>query len=1553
VNGQTVKAYLCQTDIIVVDGSGRDSTGAAVGGLYLVDPGSGNQTLISSAGYLGQASSVTIEPGTGKLIAVSRTYGVIRVDPKDGSQEVLMKGGTGWGSSFPTFSDAAHNNATEMFIYPAGVTIDPVDSSILVTDTGINLYTKQLNSTPPGAPNCTDTNNVRTCEALGGKIVRIRKAQGQPAGTYNLTAPEVVAKGGLISEPFDLAAVTGGSLYITDMNAKLGGTNDPGSGGIIFLNSTNSYAQSSFFSSYSVNANSLGCPMGITIDGSGNVLASVFSYNGYGCAPAGVFILTPDLFGGGPPTFNGIISGSPFQYPFGMDTDLGDGNGGPPRIIVADEGSGYGCKGTIFRLDLSKPIVRVGDPGWTLSTLNPFALSPIVGQGCNPPNQTYLVTPSDAAVVKATVPANIATNTPPGNVTVIMSPSVIDENGSTSVSGSFTDPDSGDTHTVTITWGDGSANTVLNLAAGVVTIPATSHQYLDNLASNAPYTVSVNVADAKASAAGTTTVTVNNAAPVITGVSGPSGAIAVGGVASIGANFTDVGTLDTHTCTFNFGDGSANTTVTPAGTGNGSCSANHTYNSPGTFTVGVTVTDKDGGSASNSTLKVTVNTPPAVASLGVSPSAIVENGSTTLSGTFTDPDANDTHVVTINWGDGSPNTTVSLGAGALTFSQSHQYLDNNPGSTPPNTYFISVSVADSFGASAGGSTSITVTNANPVITGVTGPTTPSIVGSVTTIKANFTDAGTLDTHTCNIKWGDTTTSAGTVAETSGSGSCTQTHTYADDGVYSVDVTVTDNSGGATTSTFRYVVIYDPSEATLTGSGSFNSPAGADAYDTSVAGPATFGFSVKYNNNTIDPTSYKQFDFTEGNLHFSSSSLDWFVASGPNAQFHGYGSMNSDGRNWTFLATVTDGQLPGGGGTDKYRVKFIDDTGLVVYDNVRGAPDDIDLANAEPISSGQITIFYNTPPAVSSLGLDSTTINEGGTVTLSGTFTDPDAGQKHTVYVDWGDNTTGATVSVAAGSSNFSTSHKYKDNPAGAPTFTIGVRVVDSMGATGTGNASVTVNNVAPVLSGVTGPTTVVNTGASATLKGTFTDVGVVDTHSCVVDWGDGQTTSATASETNGSGTCTVSHVYGAGGPQTATFTLKDKDGGSASSTVNFTVNSAPVLSSVAASPTAINEGKTSTVSGSFTDADSADTHTITIVWGDGTANTTVSLAAGVLNFSSTHTYRDNPAGTASGSYNIGVTVADNHNGKATGSSSVTVSNVAPVIGTITKPNPAVILGSAASLKIAFSDAGTLDTHTCSLALGDGTTSSGTVTETNGSGSCALSYTYAAAGTYSVTGTITDKDGASVSSTFAVVVDTVPTISTLGLASTTINENDVATLSGTFTDPDAGDTHKITINWGDGSASTTVNLAAGVLNFSPTHRYLDNPAGSPSGSFTINVTVADNMSGSVTGQTSITVNNLAPVLNVPSNAVYGNSPGMTQTPWTPFTDKGTLDAPHTCTYDYGDGKSDTFTAVSDSGGSGVCSASHTFPASGTYTLTITVVDKDGGTTGPKTFPLVVP
>src|SRR5207302_11083188 len=116
-----------------------------------------------------------------------------------------------------------------------------------------------------------------------------------------------------------------------------------------------------------------------------------------------------------------------------------------------------------------------------------------------------------------------------------------------------------------------------------------------------------------------------------------------------------------------------------------------------------------GASASGSTNVAVTNVAPSNVQLSLSASTIIENGSTSLSGTFSDPGSLDTHTVVINWGDNS-SSTLNLAAGALTFSGvSHSYLEERDGSTYP----VTVTVTDGDGASGAGSTSMTVNNSPP------------------------------------------------------------------------------------------------------------------------------------------------------------------------------------------------------------------------------------------------------------------------------------------------------------------------------------------------------------------------------------------------------------------------------------------------------------------------------------------------------------------------------------------------------------------------------------------------------------------------------------------------------------------------------------------------------------------------------------------------------------------------------------------------------------------------------------------------------------------------
>ncbi len=240
------------------------------------------------------------------------------------------------------------------------------------------------------------------------------------------------------------------------------------------------------------------------------------------------------------------------------------------------------------------------------------------------------------------------------------------------LSGTFVDPGTLDTHVVTIQWGDGSPNTVLNLAAGVTTIPAQSHAYLDN----GNYSIVVTVQDKDlASATQTATVAVANAVPSNLVVSYSSLSIAVNGTLNLSGSFTDPGTLDTHTVVINWGDATPPTQLTLAAGVISIPSTPHVYTTSGTFNVQVTVTDKDGGAVTTSqTINVTggsTNSPPTLLTF-TTPIDGVFRTSSSFTFSASDPDLQDqgSFVFIINWGDGT-TTVTTPGAAVRTISKTY------------------------------------------------------------------------------------------------------------------------------------------------------------------------------------------------------------------------------------------------------------------------------------------------------------------------------------------------------------------------------------------------------------------------------------------------------------------------------------------------------------------------------------------------------------------------------------------------------------------------------------------------------------------------------------------------------------------------------------------------------------------------------------------------------------------------------------------------------------------------------------------------------------------
>lgn len=268
---------------------------------------------------------------------------------------------------------------------------------------------------------------------------------------------------------------------------------------------------------------------------------------------------------------------------------------------------------------------------------------------------------------------------------------------------------------------------------------------------------------------------------------------------------------------------------------------------------------------------------------------------------------------------------------------------------------ITWTATDSSGNASSCSQLITVTNPSPV-PAITGPPSGSVfaVGTPVNFSGTFTDnAG--GTHSA-VWMFDAISQAGVVNE--GAGTVTATHTFNAAGVYLIKLIVSDGCGGSGEATTvggldAMVVIYDPDAGFVTGGGWFNSPLGAYAADPLLIGKANFGFVSKYKKGATVPTGETEFNFKVGDLNFHSTSYQWLVIAGARAQYKGVGTING-ASSYGFMLTAVDGQISGGGGVDKFRIKIWDlGTGSIVYDNQIGDADSANLSTA--LGGGSIVI----------------------------------------------------------------------------------------------------------------------------------------------------------------------------------------------------------------------------------------------------------------------------------------------------------------------------------------------------------------------------------------------------------------------------------------------------------------------------------------------------------------------------------------------------------------------------------------------------------------------
>lgn len=281
-----------------------------------------------------------------------------------------------------------------------------------------------------------------------------------------------------------------------------------------------------------------------------------------------------------------------------------------------------------------------------------------------------------------------------------------------------------------------------------------------------------------------------------------------------------------------------------------------------------------------------LNSAPEVVGSGAADVSVDEGDIGSTTGAFTDSDG-DTLVLSCT---GSCSGFSDNGDGSWAWSR---LLPEGP-----DVFSVTITASDGLEETSD-QFNVSVANLAPVITSATSLAPNHDIDTALVVGVVFTDAGVQDTHTAVFDWGDGSTSAGQVVETSGSGTAEGSHTYVDPGFYAVSATVWDDDGALDTIALGEVFVFDPDDF-VTGGGWIDSPEAASS--AIGAGKATFGFVARYSRDGA-VTGNLQFQLHKG-LSFHATGMDFLLIDDGIAVFEGTGRVN--GRSgYDFRVVATD------------------------------------------------------------------------------------------------------------------------------------------------------------------------------------------------------------------------------------------------------------------------------------------------------------------------------------------------------------------------------------------------------------------------------------------------------------------------------------------------------------------------------------------------------------------------------------------------------------------------------------------------------------------------
>ncbi len=1006
------------------------------------------------------------------------------------------------------------------------------------------------------------------------------------------------------------------------------------------------------------------------------------------------------------------------------------------------------------------------------------------------------------------------------------------------------DPGPGDQLTYSWAFGDGGT------ASGATVV----HTYVDERS----YAVELTVTDtAGATATYTTTVPVLNADPSIIDFQVPNSATE-GSSVSFSGLASDPGADDVLTYTWAFGDGQTVGDVDLT-------SVSHTYGQDGTYTVMLTVTDGDGGSAESSMTIDITNVAPTID--GIQATQTGTEGSTFyFDGSASDP-GSDTLSYAWDFGDGESGTGSST---------THIFANDG-------TYSVTLTVTDGDGGSDTGTVSVTVTNVAPQIVSLTGDTSGN-EGATLGFTATGSDPGS-DPLTYAWDFGDGATANG----------ASVSHAFADDGTYTVTVTVSDDqeTGGSDSLTVE-VANVSPTISSVTGD--FSGLEGQSlSYQASASDPGddTLTYTWDFGDGS-DPVagvdlievSHTYMDVDTYTLTLVVSDEDGGEASvtrtvnvgndAPSISSLEGDVTGNEGDVLAFHATASDP----GGDTLVYTWRFDDGSGDLSGD---------DLADVTHVYADEgtyvLTLTVEDPGGLSSTAsleisvanvaptlVDITTDEAayiGSPVTFSAAASDPGQEDVLTYTWDFGDGSQDQEGST--------TTHTYNI----PDTYTVTVSVSDGDGGSDTGQFDVEVQNVPPTVGQIQGPTELVEGGS-----GTYAVEASTPSGDLVYAWDFGDGTSSNEPS--------PTHTFPVDGTYTITLTVSDHYGGSVERQLEVVVANAPPAITSVSIPGTADQGEL--VSFSVSASDPGD-DPLRYRWDFGDGETAASAQA-------THRF------PATGTYDIVVTVFDDTDASDSRTAAIEVANVAPVIEAFSvdatgREGEDISAGYSASDASGIEPSATID-------WGDGTTES--MDEDT-----LADHVYADDGTYEVTLTVTDSDGETTSRTASVAIDNVaPTITSFDFP-TYGEEGETFDFTASGTDP-AGEADPLTFGYDFGDGSEPVS---GIDLTAVSHTYLS------SGNYTVTLTLSDDDGGVSTQTGTINVGTAAPFFVKFEGDTAGDE-GDTLS----FQAQAMDPVGQTLVYrwDFGDG-TDPLEAED------LENTTHLFADDGIYTVTVTVIDPD--------------